>query len=182
MTLLALARFLWISAPEWPPRRPLHAEAHAGTVDSLPLGVQGDGTGCAACTGDGENTLILAVQIQHGAALHIRQVHGCGTQHPDLLVHGNDHFQRRVRNGIVVQNGQGIGDGNAVITAQGGSLGKDAASIMGHVQTIHSHIQGSEVLFRRPYPYGPCKMTLSWSSRPQVPGAKITTLLLSSWR
>lgn len=44
--------------------------------------------------------------------------------------------------------GQGIGDGNAVITAQGGSLGKDAASIMGHVQTIHSHIQGAAgVLF-----------------------------------
>ena len=48
-----------------------------------------------------------------------------------------------MRNGIVVQNGQGIGHGNPVITAQSGSLGKDAASIMGHVQTIHSHIQGA---------------------------------------
>ena len=121
----------------------LHCQPDAGTVDSLPLSVEGYGGSCAAGTGHGEDALLLAVQVDEGPAPETGQVDGIGTQHPDLLVHGDDDFQRGMRDGGICQQGQGEGQGNAVIATKSGALGKDKLAVMGQVQTIHGHIQGT---------------------------------------
>ena len=66
--------------------------------------------------------LVLGVQIDHRSALQFGQVDDVCPQHPDLLVHGDNDLQRRVGDGIVRQQRQGVSNGNAVVAAKGGTF------------------------------------------------------------
>ena len=48
-----------------------------------------------------------------------------------------------MRNGGVSQQRQSVGNSNAIVTAQRSSLGKDKRTVVGHIQTVHSHINGT---------------------------------------
>ena len=106
---------------------------------------QGPGnlSGGAAGAGNGENALVLGVDIDESTALQLRQVDDVRAQHADLFVHGNDDFQRGMGDGIVSQDGQGIGHGNAVIAAQGGAVGKNIRAVMGQIQAIGFKMDGA---------------------------------------
>ena len=123
--------------------QPVHHQPDAGAVDAPPFLRQIDGCPGAAGAGNGEDAFILRVQIDEGSALQHGKINSGSTQHTHLFVGGDDHFQRRMGNGGVVQQCQRISNGNAVVTAQGSTLGEDTAAVMGHIQTLHSHINGA---------------------------------------
>ena len=115
----------------------VHAEPDAGAVNRLPLCGQADGRGRAAGAGHGENPLVLGVQIDHRSALQFGQVDDVRAQHSDLLVHG-----------IVRQQRQSVGNGNAVVAAKGGTFCEHKLIVMGDVQPVLFHIQRAvHVLF-----------------------------------
>lgn len=119
----------------------VHAEPDAGAVNRLPLCGQADGRGRAAGAGHGENPLVLGVQIDHRSALQFGQVDDVRAQHSDLLVHGDNDLQRRVGNGVVRQQRQGISNGNAVVAAQGSTFCEHKLIVMGDVQPVLFHVQ-----------------------------------------
>ena len=126
----------------------VHAEPDAGAVNRLPLCGQADGRGRAAGTGHGENPLILGIQIDHRPAFQFGQVDDIRAQHPDLLVHGDDDLQRRMGNGVVRQQRQSVGNGNAVVAAEGGAFGEHKLIVMSDIQPLLLHVQRAvHVLF-----------------------------------
>ena len=118
----------------------LHLHGHGGAVKGGPGHRQDAGGGVAAGTADGKDALRLGVQIEHGAALQRRYVHGGGAQQADLLVHGEHRLQPGVGDVVGVQNGQGHGHGDAVVAAQRGALGVDVVAIHGQIQALTAHI------------------------------------------
>ena len=121
----------------------LHGQTDTGTIDRTALDGHGDLGTDTTGAGHGEDALFLRVQIQHFPAPEHAQINACGTFHTGLLVHGDDHFQGGMGNGGVGEQGHGIGHRNAVITAQGGTLGKDIAAIVLHIQAFLLHINGA---------------------------------------
>ena len=121
----------------------IHHQADAGAIDGTALAGQGDGSGCAAGAGNGKDALFLGVDVDEGTALQLMQVCHSSAQHTDLLVHSDDDFQRRMRNGGVSQQSQRKSDGDAVIAAQGGALGVDILTVVGHIQALGGHIDGA---------------------------------------
>ena len=75
-----------------------------------------------ACTADGENTLILRVQIDHAAALQLGDIQSLRSKEANLLIHRKYTLKRRVRNGIVLQKGKHHGNGNSIVSAKRRSL------------------------------------------------------------
>lgn len=63
--------------------------------------------------------------------------------HAGLLVHGDEDFNGWVGNGGVLQQGHGIGHGDAVVAAQSGPTGKDKLVVVGQVQGLLGHIHGA---------------------------------------
>ena len=121
----------------------VHTEADTGAVDRTAVHIQADGGSSAAGTGYGEDPLFLAVQIDELPALQFPQVDDISTQHSDLLIHGDDDLQRGMGDGLVCQQRHGIGNGNAVIAAKGGTPGEDKTLIMGHIQALILHVDGA---------------------------------------
>ena len=119
----------------------VYSQTDAGAVDRTALSIEGNGSRGTACAGHGKDTFLLAVQVDKGAATKHGQVNSIRAQHADLLVHGDDNFQRRVRNGLVRQERHGIGYSDAVVTAQSGASSEHITLIVGHIQPILSHVQ-----------------------------------------
>ena len=91
------------------------------------------GTAGTACQ---QYAFFLGINVQHPACLDLRQINGCRTQHADFLIGGQHNLQRRMGNGRVCQNRQGIGNRDAVITAQCGALCPDPFSICPQIQSL----------------------------------------------
>ena len=121
----------------------LHRQLHAGAVGHPAGHRQMDGGSGAAGAGHSKDTLVLRVQIQQSPALQHGQVDDIGAQHTDLLVYGDDHFQRGMRNAAVGKQRQGIRHGNTVIAAQSGSPGEHTLAVMGHIQALPVHVNGA---------------------------------------
>ena len=121
----------------------VHRQLNTRTVNHTALHRQMDGTPCAAGTGNGENTLVLRIQIHKGSALQHGKIHAGSALHTDLLIHSDDDLQRRMGNGFVCQQRQCICHRNTVVAAKGGSLGKHALTVMGHIQPLIVHIDGT---------------------------------------
>ena len=121
----------------------IHSQTDARTVDCTALHIQRNGCAAAAGAGNGEHTLVFRVQIDQLLALKHAQVNAGSAIHAGLFIHSDDHFQRRMGNGSISHQGHGVSKGNAVIAAEGCSLGRNAVAIMGHIQTFGSHINGA---------------------------------------
>ena len=121
----------------------INSQTDAGAVDSTALASQGDGSGSTTCAGNGEDALFLGIDVDQGAALQIVQVDDRSAQHANLLVNGDDDFQRRMGNGGVGHQSQSKGNGNAIVAAQSGALGVDIAAIVGDIQALGGHIDGA---------------------------------------
>ena len=117
-------------------------QADAGTIDGPALHRQRNCGSGAAGAGHGEDAFVLGIQVNQGAALQHGHIDGISAQHTDFLVNGDDNLQRRMGNGLVGQKRHGVGQGNAVIAAQGSTLGEDIAAVMGQVQALNGHVQG----------------------------------------
>ena len=120
-----------------------HRQADARSVHRTAGGGQRDGSGSATGAGDGEDTLLLGVQVQKGASLQHGKVDHIRAQHTDLLVHSDDHLKCRMRHGGVCQDRQGISHSDTVIAAQSGTTGKNIFAVMGHIQAIGVHVDGT---------------------------------------
>ena len=119
-----------------------HGEAHLIGQRLLHGGYEAVGPQTAGA-GDSEHTLLLGVQIQQAAALQVGAVQRHGAVHARLLVHGDDHLQRGVGQGVVRQNGEGGGNGDAVIAAQRGLFRPDIPAVGGQIQTLPGHVLGA---------------------------------------
>ena len=97
----------------------------------------------ASGTGDGEDPLLLRVQVYQLPPLQIGAVQGEGPLQAHLLVHGEHRFQGRMGQTAVRQNGQDHGHGDAVIPAQGGFLRPDPFPVGAEVQALLCHVLGA---------------------------------------
>ena len=117
-------------------------------VDALALSlVDGDGKGqtggSAAGTADGEDSLSLGITVDENPALQERGVQGGRALHADLLVHGENALQGRMRNVVRLQNGQRVGHGNAVVAAQSGVLRPDVFPVRAQRQGVLAEVDGA---------------------------------------
>ena len=119
----------------------IHYQPDAGAVDGFPLRWQGDAGMASTGAGNGEDSLVLGIQIQQHPAIEHGQVNHIRAQHSDFLIHRNYHFQRRMGNGRIIQQRQRVGNGNSVVTAQRGSVGIYILIVVSHIQTFCRHIQ-----------------------------------------
>ena len=124
----------------------IHRQLHAGAIDCSTLNGHGNGASGTAGAGNGEHTLLLGVDVNQGTSLKFGQVDAGGTFHAGLLIHGNDHLQRRMGNGLVCQDGQCISQSNAIIAAQGRPLGEHIAAIVRHIQALGLQIDGTVLI------------------------------------
>ena len=118
----------------------IHHQTDTGTIDGTAVHLQRQSCPGTACTGDGEDAFILGIQIDQRFALQHAHIYDIGTQHTNLFVHCNDHFQGRMGNALIRQQRHGIGNGNAVVAAQCCAAGKDIGAVMTDVQTIGIHV------------------------------------------
>ncbi|MPN58898.1 hypothetical protein SDC9_206614 [bioreactor metagenome] len=72
----------------------------------------------ASGAGHAKFALLLGVQIQKLSSLQIGAVQRERAVHARFLVHSEECLQRRVGQGVVRQNGQNHGHGDAVVSAQ----------------------------------------------------------------
>ena len=121
----------------------LHHQADTGTVNGPALHRQSQVGSGTAGAGYGEHPFIVGVQVDEGTAPKPGKVNIRSAEHSRFLVHGDNHFQRGVRNGLVRQQSHGKSHRNAVVSSQGGALGEHPLSVMGHIQSFGLHINGA---------------------------------------
>ena len=103
-------------------------------VDALPFRLGGDDRECQAGGGAAgaahrQDPLLLGVAVDQDLALEHGGVEGRGAEHADLLVNGEHALKGRMRKPVGFQNRQRIGDGNPVVSAEGGSLRPDITAV-----------------------------------------------------
>ena len=106
----------------------------------------GDVGACAAGTADGEDALVLGVDVQHTAGGELRKIKALRALHADLLVDGKHDLKRRVCNFAAVQHGQRHGDGNAVVAAERRAVRRDIVALDAQVERVLCEVDGA---FRR---------------------------------
>ena len=97
----------------------------------------------AAGAADGEHALSLGVQVQQRSALQRGDVQPPHAVHAHLFFRGEYRLQAGMDQAVIVQQCQGDGHGNAVVAAQGGSLGVDGVAVHHQIQTLAAHILGT---------------------------------------
>ena len=96
-------------------------------------GVGNDDTAGAA---DGSNALFLGVKVDHGAGANLGLVERLGADQASLLVGGEHALEGRMGNRIVVEHGKHKRDGDAVVSAQRGTVSGEDAVLDDQVDTI----------------------------------------------
>lgn len=139
--MAALARPLSISAPEWPPVRPGQLEHHGRQRADFRRQRQPDIGPRAARTADGEDALILRVDVQKPPRRERRDVETRRALHADLLVDREDRLDARMAECFVVHRGEGHRDGNAVVAAERRAAGVEIIAVQREVESVARHVQ-----------------------------------------
>ena len=82
---------------------------------------------------DGQHSLFFRVYVNQQASLDVGAVQAYCTVHTGLFIDGEQHLQRRVAKRIGFQHRQRHRHGDAVVTAQGGTVGTHPFPIGVHV-------------------------------------------------
>ena len=107
-------------------RAPLSLHAHEGVG--------------AAGAADGQASVFLAVEVEEHATGESGAVDALGSLQTHLFGHGHEHLQRAVRHGGVLGDGHHGDDGDAVIGAQGGAVGREPLAVADELDTPFGRI------------------------------------------
>ena len=125
----------------------IHHQTDRGAVHSLPGKGHRNGSPGAASAGNGEDALILGVDVQQHLALQHTKIDAGSTEHTCLLVNSNHQFQRRMLNVLIGRQCHSDSYSDTVVTAQGGALGEDIIAVMSQIQAVSLHIDGAIGIF-----------------------------------
>ena len=95
----------------------------------------------------GKDTLLLGVDVDKSAPLHMRSIKILGAQKTHLFSGGKQTLQTGMGQAVVIQNRQCDSDRDTVVAAQGRALRVDKIAVYGHVQGILREINSTVRLF-----------------------------------
>ena len=113
-----------------------HADAPCVPLHRNTLDGNGQAGRRASGAADGQDALVLGVDVQQHTALQAAHIEGCRAEHADLLVDGEHRLEGRVLQRIGIQHCQRIGHGNAVVSAERRAVGKNIGIIMAQAQAV----------------------------------------------
>ena len=96
----------------------------------------------AARAGYPDHTVLLGIQVDHPVSGKDSRVEPFSSEKPDLLVHREYRFDRRMAEPVVLQNSKGHRDKNPVVSAQGGVPCPDIAVLDIEIQAVLFKIVG----------------------------------------
>ena len=94
----------------------------------------------AARAADGEDTLILGVEVEHRAPLEHGGVECLRTEHTGLLIDREHYLERGMRDVVRVQNGKRHRNGDAVVPTEGRTARADRVAVHEEVEPFAGHV------------------------------------------
>ena len=94
----------------------------------------------AARAADGEDALILGVDVEHRAPLEHGGVERVRAEHTGLLIDREHHLERGMRDVVRVQNGKRHRNGDAVVPTEGCTARADRVAVHEEVEPFAGHV------------------------------------------